>query len=83
MLGNGLLELQRHKYTTKYLKTFHKALQGHKPSFLLGLAALKNISNLSLPSSAFQVQAEVKIGNYLKMNFINLFRICSPKSVNS
>ena len=49
MLGNGLLELQRHKYTTKYLKTFHKALQGHKPSFLLGLAAPKEYKQFITP----------------------------------
>ena len=77
ILGNGLLELQRHKYTTKYLKTFHKALQGHKPSFLLGLAAPKEYKQFITPlvalSQASKSNDREKFENELHKLVPNMF----------
>ena len=40
-ISNAVQELQRHKYTLKFLETFHEALQGKKPALLVSLNTSK------------------------------------------
>lgn len=41
-LGNLMMELQRHKYTMKFFTTFHNALSGKSPGFLLKASVSKD-----------------------------------------
>jgi len=41
-LGNVMMELKRHKYTMKFFKMFHKAVQGKSPSYLTKRAVSKD-----------------------------------------
>ena len=36
-IANGMFELRRHKYTTRFLSLFHDCLQGRKPGLLVSL----------------------------------------------
>lgn len=36
-IANGMLELRRHKYTSRFLELFHECLQGKKPGFLTSM----------------------------------------------
>ncbi len=38
LIGNGLLELRRHRYTSRFLKTFHDGLHGRRPTWWLRYA---------------------------------------------
>ncbi len=38
LIGNGLMELRRHKYTSRFLKTFGQALEGKRPGWMLKMA---------------------------------------------
>jgi len=41
-LGNVMMELKRHKYTMKFFKMFHQAVQGKSPGFLTKRAVSKD-----------------------------------------
>ncbi len=36
-IANGMFELRRHKYTSRFLELFHECLQGKKPGFLASM----------------------------------------------
>lgn len=35
LVSNGLMELRRHKFTSRFLRTFHEAIHGKRPGFML------------------------------------------------
>jgi len=41
-ISNAMQELRRHKYTVRFLKVFHEALQGQKPGLLTSLSVSRD-----------------------------------------
>ena len=45
-IGNGMMELKRHRYTLRFLKTFHEALNGKKPGLMTSFQLSKSFKPL-------------------------------------
>lgn len=46
LIGNGMQEMRRHRYTMRFLKVFHEAMRGRKPSLLTKLMVTKDYRSL-------------------------------------
>jgi glycosyltransferase involved in cell wall biosynthesis len=46
LISNGMLELQRHRYTMRFLTAFHEALSGRRPGFLKSRMASRSMKPL-------------------------------------
>jgi glycosyltransferase involved in cell wall biosynthesis len=68
-ISNAMQELRRHKYTIKFIKVFHDALQGQKPGLLTSLSVSKDyrplLEDLADIAAARKAPVDKMHGTYL------------------